>query len=78
MDCVELVALATEYLEDALPQAERERIERHLGACDGCEAHLAQLRTAIELAGTLAPERLSEETAQRLAAAFRAWTSSPR
>jgi anti-sigma factor RsiW len=69
MDCVELVALATEYLEDALPAAERERVEAHVRECDGCEAHLAQLRAAIEVAGELAPERLPEA---RIAAILRA------
>jgi anti-sigma factor RsiW len=71
MDCEELVALATEYLEGALPTAERARIEAHLGECEGCEAHLAQLRAAIEVAGTLPPERLPEA---RLDAILRALT----
>lgn len=69
MDCVELVALATEYLEDALPAAERERIEAHLRGCDGCEAHLRQLREAIRIAGTLPPERLGDD---KIAAILRA------
>jgi anti-sigma factor RsiW len=60
MDCEELVALATEYLEGALPDSERERVEDHLRECDGCEAHLAQLRAAIDVAGALPPERLPE------------------
>jgi anti-sigma factor RsiW len=60
MDCVELVALATEYLEGTLPDSERERVEAHLRECDGCEAHMAQLRAAIEVAGTLPPERLPQ------------------
>jgi len=61
MDCERLVALATEYLEGALPESERERVEAHLRECDGCDAHMAQLRTAIEVAATLPPERLSQE-----------------
>jgi anti-sigma factor RsiW len=69
MDCEQLVALATEYLEGALPESERERVEAHLRECDGCEAHLSQLRTAIEVAGTLPPERLPEA---RIAAILRA------
>jgi anti-sigma factor RsiW len=60
MDCVELVALATEYLDGALPDSERERIEAHLRECDGCDAHLAQLRAAIDVARTLPPEQLPE------------------
>jgi anti-sigma factor RsiW len=60
MDCEQLVALATEYLEGALPGSERERVEAHLRECDGCDAHLAQLRATIEVARTLEPERLPE------------------
>jgi anti-sigma factor RsiW len=69
MDCEELVALATEYLEGALPASERARVEAHLRECDGCDAHLAQLRAAIEVAGTLPPERLP---AERIEAILRA------
>jgi anti-sigma factor RsiW len=61
MDCEDLVALATEYLEGALPESERERVEAHLRECDGCDAHMAQLRAAIEVAGTLPAERLPED-----------------
>ena len=60
MDCEELVALATEYLEGACPNPRASAIEAHLRECDGCDAHLAQLRAAIEVAGTLPPERLPE------------------
>lgn len=60
MDCEELVALATEYLEGALPASERERVEAHLRECGGCDAHMAQLRAAIEVAASLPPERLPE------------------
>jgi anti-sigma factor RsiW len=70
--CAELVELATEYLEDALPAAERERIERHLRECDGCEAHLRQLRAALRIAGALPPEELS---AGALEAILRAWAA---
>jgi anti-sigma factor RsiW len=61
MDCEELVALATEYLEGALPESERGRVEAHLRECDGCGAHMAQLRAAIDVAGALPPERLPQE-----------------
>jgi hypothetical protein len=35
MSCAELVELVTEYFEDRLPAAERERIREHLLLCDG-------------------------------------------
>jgi anti-sigma factor RsiW len=71
MDCEELVALTTEYLEGALPAAERERLERHLEECDGCDAHLAQLRAAIDVAGSLAPERLPDARIEAILRAIR-------
>jgi anti-sigma factor RsiW len=73
MACAELVELVTEYLEDTLTAAERERIRRHLLGCDGCRAHLAQMRAALRVAGTLPPERLSETAEERLVAVFRSW-----
>jgi anti-sigma factor RsiW len=71
MDCDELVELTTEYLEGALPPAECERLERHLRECDGCEAHLAQLRAAIGVAGSLPPERLPDERIDAILRAIR-------
>jgi anti-sigma factor RsiW len=66
MDCEALVALATDYLEGALAPADRARIERHLAGCDGCEAHLAQLRAAIRVAASLEPERLPDERVEAI------------
>ena len=73
MDCEALVELATEYLENALPPAERERIERHLAECDGCDAYLNQLQAAMRVAGALPPETLSGDAQEQLAAFFRSW-----
>jgi anti-sigma factor RsiW len=71
MDCDELVELTTEYLEGALPASEVERLERHLRECDGCTAHLAQLRTAIEVAGRLPAERLPDARIEAILRAVR-------
>ena len=48
--CRELVELVTDYLEDALPAAERERFEAHLADCEGCDAYVEQVRATIGLA----------------------------
>ena len=48
MECRELVELLTEYLEEALPAAERARLEAHLAACDDCTAFLVQLLETID------------------------------
>jgi len=50
LTCRELVELVTDYLDDALPAAERQAFEAHVTACDGCWAYVDQIRAAIELA----------------------------
>jgi anti-sigma factor RsiW len=73
LSCQELVELVTEYLEDALPPAERERFEAHVAGCPGCDAHLDQVRTTIAIAraaGGELPRERPEMAA--LLAAFRA------
>jgi anti-sigma factor RsiW len=71
--CQELTELVTDYLEDALPPAERARFEQHLAECGNCEIYLNQIRVTIELTGSLAPEALSPEAVQALLHAFRDW-----
>jgi anti-sigma factor RsiW len=65
--CRELVELVTDYLEDALPTAERERFEAHLEECEGCDAYVEQVRATIRLAGRAAPLEERPETAALLA-----------
>ena len=45
--CREFVELVTDYLEGALPEAERERFEAHLAECDGCSGYLEDMRRLI-------------------------------
>lgn len=51
--CDWVVELVTEYLEGALPPALRKRLERHVRACRGCTAFLAQMRSTIRLTALL-------------------------
>ena len=69
--CREFVELVTDYLEGALPDAERARFEAHLAECDGCAGYLEDFR---RLVGTLeaTPEPPPEgETHDALLRAFR-------
>jgi anti-sigma factor RsiW len=75
LTCAELVELATEYLEEALPAGELERFTEHLQGCDGCIAHLEQLRAVMRVAGALPRERLSADSEEQLVAVFRSWAS---
>ena len=78
LTCAELVELVTDYVEGALPPAERARFEEHLTVCEGCVNYLDQMRTAIALTGRLRSDDLSPEVRAELVAAFRGWrTDSP-
>jgi anti-sigma factor RsiW len=44
MTCRQLVELVTEYLEQALPDEERLRFERHLESCGYCRRHVDLFR----------------------------------
>ena len=71
--CQQVVELVTEYLEGALPRAERRRFERHLRACPNCTAYLEQMRATIEATGRLLPEDLTSEAREEFGALYRAW-----
>jgi anti-sigma factor RsiW len=73
MNCHTLVELVTDYLEGALPEADRERLEAHLAACDGCTRYLEQIRTTIRLTGRLREEDVDAEARERLLEVYRAW-----
>jgi predicted anti-sigma-YlaC factor YlaD len=68
---MELVELATEYLEDAMTPANRRRIDEHLARCNDCSAYLDQMRLTIRALGELPPEQLSDRAREELLAAFR-------
>jgi anti-sigma factor RsiW len=73
MTCKQLVELVTAYLDGALRGRRRRRFEAHLASCDGCTAHLAQMRETIRLTGHLSEDQLTEEQRSVLVAAFRGW-----
>jgi anti-sigma factor RsiW len=51
--CIEVVELATPYLDGALDADERARIDTHLSGCAGCRAAMDQFRTVKRLTGRL-------------------------
>ena len=76
LNCNELVELVTDYLEGALPDAERARFEAHLGACDGCVAYVEQIRVTIALTGRLREQDVPPAALAPLLDAFRTWRTS--
>jgi anti-sigma factor RsiW len=77
MPCRELVEVITDYLEDALPERDRLRMEEHLAECDACRDYLEHFRRTIALAGRVEPERLTDATRNELLSAFRDWRADP-
>ena len=73
LTCRELVELVTEYLEATLPPSERARFEAHLATCPECRNHVAQMRYAIQITGTLSEESFPVDTQNELLALFRGW-----
>jgi anti-sigma factor RsiW len=73
MSCREVVDLLTDYLEDALEPATRERVDEHLATCPECMAYVAQMRTTIGLLGRLREDDVPEPVLDELVRAFRDW-----
>jgi anti-sigma factor RsiW len=73
LSCRELVELVTDYLEGALPEAERARFEAHIARCDGCGVYLEQIRQTIDLLGHYPVEALSPAAERELLKAFQGW-----
>ena len=73
LTCKELVELVTDYLEGALSFEDKERFEAHLATCDGCVAHLQQIRTTIQTVRSLEEKSLSPQAKENLLRLFRNW-----
>lgn len=73
LNCKQITALVTDYLEGRLSFGQRVRFWLHLGMCDGCRRYLRQMRAAVKLAGRLAPEPPPAEVRDALRRAFRNW-----
>ena len=71
--CKEVVDLAAEFVEGAMPRSQAVRFEMHLNFCDGCYTFIDQIRASAASAGRLREEQVSEETRAKLLAAFRDW-----
>src|SRR5262249_8676946 len=69
--CDQVVELATDYVEHALPAELVESFEMHLNFCDGCFTFSKQIRTTAELGGRLTEAQIPQETKAQLLAAFR-------
>ena len=71
MDCNELVELVTAYLDDALDDETRARVEAHLADCDGCANYVQQFRQTVRTLGRISEDQLDPAFRSRLLQAFR-------
>ena len=71
--CREAVALMAAYLDGALPDADRARLEGHLAGCPHCSEYLAQLRATIDALGRVEPDDLPDEVVDELVGLYRQW-----
>jgi anti-sigma factor RsiW len=73
LPCQEVVEMVTDYVEGAMPTAERRRLEHHLAGCRLCTEYLAQMRETIRLTGRLTPEDLTPDMSTELTELYRRW-----
>ena len=73
LPCQEVVEMVTDYLEGALPAADRRRFEAHLAVCPHCTEYLAQIRETIRLVGRVTPEDLTPQMQTELTDLYRQW-----
>ena len=66
------------YLDGAIRERDRERLEAHLSGCPHCTEYLAQIRATIDALGRVTPEDLSEEAVDDLVGLYRQWRESRR
>ena len=74
--CRELVELVSDYLEDALDDAQRARFEAHIAGCDHCATYIEQMRVTLAGVGTVTLDGLSPGAERELLDAFAGWKSS--
>ena len=73
LTCRQIVELVTDYVEGALPPADRVRFEKHLVYCPGCVYYLDQMQKTLELVGELKEDDCSPEAHETFLLAFREW-----
>jgi predicted anti-sigma-YlaC factor YlaD len=73
LTCQELVELVSDYIEGAMPEAERARFERHLAGCLGCRNYLDQMRRTIYALGKLTEGDIAPAARGELLDLFRDW-----
>lgn len=73
LTCHEVIELLSNYIEGALTNGDRRRVDEHLALCDGCTTYLEQMRETIRLSGMVSEDQVPEPEKAALLDAFRDW-----
>jgi anti-sigma factor RsiW len=73
LTCHEVIELLSNYIDGALSDDDRRRVDEHLALCDGCATYLDQLRESIRLSGMVSEEAVPAPEKTALLDAFRDW-----
>jgi anti-sigma factor RsiW len=71
--CRQAVELMAGYLDGALTDRDRARLEAHLADCPHCSEYLAQLRVTIDTLGRVEPDDVPDEMLDELVSLYRRW-----
>lgn len=66
MDCKEIFALLSEYLDAELPPELCDRLTTHIQGCDPCVEFVESLRKTVELCRQYKPEVLPRPLAEQV------------
>lgn len=73
LDCRNVVALVTDYLEAQLEAEVRAAFEEHLTGCVGCTNYVEQMRKTLGMLRSLTEEPVFPETTEEFRQMFRTW-----
>lgn len=73
LNCQQMTALITDYLEGRLPFMDRTRFQLHIGMCKNCRRYLRQMKLSVAVLGGMPPEPVPEDVMESLLARFDDW-----
>lgn len=71
--CRQAVELVTDYLEGALPERDRARLEAHLAGCPHCTEYVRQMRLTVGVIKRVDVEELDPAARDDLVNLYRRW-----
>jgi predicted anti-sigma-YlaC factor YlaD len=69
--CAQIVEIVTDYLDRAMSAEQQRLVDEHLADCPPCTQYFEQIRTTIDLVGSVEESALSADAWEELRTAFR-------